>query len=229
MKKILLMGIIVLISISVFVMSFGADEKPTAAENSKEITLPAPKNTGTMSLEEAILKRHSVRAYKSDELTSEQLSQLLWSAQGLNPRKKFMARNAPSAGGVYPMEVYVLDKAGIYQYIAKSHSLKQVKTGDTRKLLGEAAYGQSYIVQASVDIVLAGDVAKCAKHYGDRASRYVAMEVGHIGQNISLEAVALGLGTVMIGAFDDEKVNEVLSLPDNLSAFYIIPVGYSNE
>jgi SagB-type dehydrogenase family enzyme len=206
-----------------------ADKPDEPAKQTQETALPAPKTTGTMPLEEAIAKRHSVRSYKPDELSREQLSQILWAAQGLNPRKQFMARNAPSAGGIYPMEVYVFDKTGVYQYIAKSHSLKLLKAGDARKSLCDSAYGQAYITQAPVDIVIAGDVAKCAKRYGDRAPRYVAMEAGHIGQNISLEAVTLGLGTVMIGAFDDEKANEVLGLPDNLSTFYIIPVGYPKE
>ncbi|MDI6774924.1 MAG: SagB/ThcOx family dehydrogenase [Verrucomicrobiota bacterium] len=206
-----------------------ADKPDESAKQAPETALPSPKTTGAMPLEEAIAKRRSVRSYKPDALTSEQLSQILWSAQGLSPRKRFMARNAPSAGGIYPLEVYVFDKTGIYQYLAKSHSLILVKQGDVRKSLCDSAYGQAYIAQAPVDIVLAGDVAKCAKRYGNRAPRYIAMEAGHVGQNISLEAVALGLGAVMIGAFDDEKANEVLGLPDNLSVFYIIPVGYPKE
>lgn len=227
MKKIF-MVISILCSIGALWL-VAADKPDEPAKQAQETALPAPKATGTMPLEEAVAKRRSVRSYKPDALTPEQLSQILWAAQGLSPRKQFMARNTPSAGGIYPMEVYVFDKTGIYQYIAKSHSLKLVKPDDMRKPLCDSAYGQSYITQAPVNIVLAGDVAKCAKRYGDRAPRYVAMEAGHIGQNISLEAVALGLGTVMIGAFDDDKANEVLGLPDNLSTLYIIPVGYPKE
>lgn len=228
MKKVfILISILFMIGALWLTAADKPDEQP--AKQAQETALPAPKTTGTMPLEEAIAKRHSVRSYKPDALTPEQLSQVLWAAQGLSPRKQFIARNAPSAGGIYPMEIYVLDKTGIYQYQPKNHSLKLLKAGDARKPLCDSAYGQAYITQAPVDIVLAGDVAKCAKRYGDRAPRYVAMEAGHIGQNISLEAVALGLGTVMIGAFDDEKANEVLGLPDNLITFYIIPVGYPKE
>ncbi|MFH1226350.1 MAG: SagB/ThcOx family dehydrogenase [Planctomycetota bacterium] len=227
MKKMLV--VMILIVGSVFVISYGADETPAPDKDAKEIILSKPKATGTMPLEEAIAGRHSVRSYKPTELTPEQLSQLLWSAQGLNPRKKFMSRNAPSAGGIFPMEIYVADKTGIYQYQPKNHSLKTVKTGDMRQSLSEAAFSQGCIKTAPVDLVIAGDVAKCAKKYGDRALRYVTIEVGHIGQNVSLEAVALGLGTVMVGAFDDGKVNNIIGLPDNLTTFYIIPVGYPNE
>ena len=196
----------------------------------KEMILPLAKTTSQMSLEEAIQKRKSVRKYSPKELTLEQVAQILWSAYGANPRKNnFVARNVPSAGGVFPMTVYLLDKNGVYRYQPLNHSLALVKEGDKRKELAEAALGQGYIRQAPVNLVITSDVAKCAQRYGDRAQRYTDIEAGHIGQNVALEAVSLGLGTVMVGAFNDEAVKEVLALPDNESPLYIIPVGYAVE
>ena len=205
------------------------DKTPEKGDSMKEITLPTAKITGQMSLEEAIQKRKSVRKYSPKELTSEQVAQILWAANGANPRKNFVARNVPSAGGVFPMTVYLLDKNGIYRYQSLNHSLALVKEGDKRKELSGAALGQAAINQAPVDLVITADVAKCAQRYGERAQRYTDIEAGHIGQNVSLEAVSLGLGTVMIGAFDDEAVKDVLALPDNESPLYIIPVGYAGE
>ncbi|HLD35271.1 MAG TPA: SagB/ThcOx family dehydrogenase [Planctomycetota bacterium] len=205
------------------------DKTPEKGDSMKEITLPTAKITGQMSLEEAIQKRKSVRKYSPKELTSEQVAQILWAANGANPRKNFVARNVPSAGGVFPMTVYLLDKNGIYRYQPLNHSLALVKEGDKRKELSGAALGQAAINQAPVDLVITADVAKCAQRYGERAQRYTDIEAGHIGQNVSLEAVSLGLGTVMIGAFDDEAVKDVLALPDNESPLYIIPVGYAGE
>ncbi|MDI6733067.1 MAG: SagB/ThcOx family dehydrogenase [Planctomycetota bacterium] len=194
-----------------------------------EISLPPPQTTGNMPLEQAIQKRKSVRKYSSKELTLEQVSQLLWSAYGANPRKNFIARNVPSAGAIYPVTVYLVNKDGVYSYEVLSHSLKLLKKGDMRKELCAAAWGQGFIQQVPVNIVVTGDVGKCAQRYGDRAFRYTAQETGHIGQNVSLQAVCLGLSTVMVGAFDDNAVREVLSIPENQIPFYIIPVGYSAE
>lgn len=240
MKKTFL-SLVLIVSALVFLSIFSrlggnyritqAQEKtPEKGEIMKEMTLPPAKNTGQMPLEEAIQKRKSVRKYSPKELTLEQVAQILWAANGANPRtKNFVARNVPSAGGIFPMTVYLLDKNGVYRYQPLNHSLALVKAGDKRKELSEAALGQGFISQAPVNLVITADVAKCAQKYGDRAQRYTDIEAGHIGQNISLQAVSLGLGTVMVGAFNDEAVREVLAIPDNESPLYIIPVGYAAE
>jgi SagB-type dehydrogenase family enzyme len=207
-----------------------AQEKtPGKGEVMKEMTLPPAKTTGQMSLEEAIQKRKSVRKYSGKELTLEQVAQILWAANGANPRKNFIARNVPSAGGIFPMTVYLLDKNGVYRYQPLNHSLALVKEGDKRKELTEAALGQRFISQAPVDLVITADVAKCAQKYSDRAQRFTDMEAGHIGQNVSLEAVSLGLGTVMTGVFNDEAVRDVIGASDKETPLYIIPVGYASE
>lgn len=212
----------------------GRPEEPSASPQKevlmKDIILPAAKNTGQMPLEAAIQKRQSIRKYAAKELNSEQVSQILWAAYGANPRKNnFISRNVPSAGGIFPMSVYLLDKNGVFRYRPLTHSLEAVKPGDNRGELSAAAFGQGAVKQAPVNLVITADAAKCAQRYGDRAGRYTDIEAGHIGQNVSLQAVALGLGTVMVGAFNDEAVSGLLSLPDNEAPIYIIPVGYPAE
>ena len=190
--------------------------------------LPEPKLTGEVSVEEAIARRRSVREYRDEPITLEQLSQLLWAAQGITDWKR-KYRSAPSAGPTYPFEVYVVAgnveglKPGVYIYDPFKHALREVKPGDYRKELEKAALDQDWVGRAAVDIVLVAFYERTTRVYGERGIRYVHMEAGHIGENIYLEATALGLGTVAVGAFDDERVAEILGTSG--SPLYIFPVG----
>ncbi|NJE46187.1 SagB/ThcOx family dehydrogenase [Thermococcus sp. GR7] len=192
----------------------------------KVVLLPEPRLTGEMSLEEAIAMRKSVRSYRNEPLTLEQLSQLLWAAQGITHGNK---RSAPSAGATYPFEVYIVVgnveglKPGIYHYDPFKHSLTLVKEGDYRRALQKAALDQKWIGNAPVDIVLVAFYEKTTSYYGDRGIRYVHMEAGHIGQDIYLQATALGLGTVAVGAFYEDQVAEILGTEG--VPLYIFPVG----
>ena len=195
-----------------------------------EIKLPAPKVKGEMSVEEAIFKRRSVRDYKSDAITLEQLSQLLWAGQGITAADFFRA--APSAGASYPLELFVIAgnvkglDAGIYHYNVKEHSLSLHMKGDIREKIGTtAAFNQKCISQAPVCISICAVYERTMKTYGKRGERYVHIDTGHAAENIALQAVALGLATVMVGAFEDKKVSEILELGDELKPLYIIPVG----
>ncbi len=187
--------------------------------------LPKPKQKGSTSIEETLNKRRSIRDYKSGPLSLEQVSQLLWAASGRN----LYRRTAPSAGATYPLEIYVVVgevkglEPGIYQYSSSRHSLGMIKEQDVRNRLSRAALGQKMIEEAPVDIIIAADYDRTTGHYGQRGIRYVHMEVGHVGQNVSLQAVALSLSTVMIGAFEDKEVKEVLGIKEE--PLYIIPVG----
>jgi SagB-type dehydrogenase family enzyme len=192
---------------------------------SKEIKLPRAKEKGFTSIEETLNQRRSVRDYKKAPLDLEQISQLLWAASG----KNLYRRTAPSAGATYPLEIYLvvgevegLDP-GIYHYSSSRHSLESVKEQDIRKTLSAAALGQRMIERVPINIIIAADYGRTTGHYEQRGIRYVHMEVGHVGQNISLQANALSLGTVMIGAFDDKQVKEILGI--NEEPLYIIPVG----
>ncbi len=196
------------------------------------VELPSPSLEGEVDLEKVISNRRSIREFSDEPLTLNQISQLLWAAQGItDPDNNF--RSAPSAGALYPMEVFLilgnaeeLD-AGVYRYKPEDHSLEIVKEGDIRGDLRRASLGQRAIEQAPINIVITAEYTRTTGHYGARGERYVHMEAGHIGQNIYLQAAALGLGTVAIGAFNDGDVASLLDIEYN--PLYIFPVGYSQE
>ncbi|MBL7120234.1 MAG: SagB/ThcOx family dehydrogenase [Dehalococcoidia bacterium] len=190
------------------------------------VKLPAPRKRGEISVEETLQKRRSERSFASKELSWEQISQLLWSAQGMVERG---FRTAPSAGATYPLEVYLVTSNGVYHYKPESHQLEPILEGDVRSQLCRACLNQEWIEEAPVSIVIAAVYQRTGRGYGPRAARYVHIEVGHAAQNIHLQAVALGLGSVPVGAFGDEQVQRVLSLPENQQPLYIVPVGYVAE
>jgi len=191
------------------------------------IKLPEPDRLGKRRLEEVINERRSVREYADSPLTIKEVSQLLWAAQGVtSPNGK---RTAPSAGATYPMEIYIIAgaveglEAGVYHYLPYEHSLELTTKGDLRKEIYEASLWQEMLIEAPLSIVIAAEYERTTKRYGKRGIRYVHMEAGHIGQNIYLEATALGLGTVAVGAFDDKKVKNILKIQEE--PLYIYPVG----
>ncbi len=195
------------------------------------IKLSPPQLKGKTSVEEAITKRRSVRRYRSQPLTLSQLSQILWSAQGITGTGRLRA--APSAGATYPLEIFAFIgkqaveglQAGIYHYEVSNHSLVLHQPGDLRKELARAALDQGFIANAPLDIVICALYPRTSYRYGRRGERYVHMEVGHVGENIHLQAVALGLATVEVGAFDDEGVREVLGVEEQIKPLYIMPIG----
>lgn len=192
------------------------------------IKLPSPRQDSSFSLENALFSRRSVREYGQKKISLAELSQILWAAQGITSGTH---RTTPSAGALYPLEVYVVGSfedyaPGLYHYVIESHALEKIKDGDFRQVLAEAALGQEAITLAPLDLVITGVYERTTSKYGERGERYVAMEAGHAGQNIYLQAEALGLGTVSIGAFDDEKVSEILRLASGETPFYIFPIGH---
>jgi len=199
------------------------------AEPANAFELPAPRLKGSLSVEEALSQRRSIREYKDAPLTLEEVSQLLWAAQGITDSRGY--RTAPSAGALYPLELYLVAGqveglgAGVYHYIPDGHSLLPLASGDRRAELAAAALGQSYVREAPIDLVLSAVTERTTSHYGYQGIQYVHMEVGHVGQNVHLQAVSLGLGTVMIGAFTYERVKQVLALPKEEVPLYIMPVG----
>jgi SagB-type dehydrogenase family enzyme len=202
-----------------------------ARKKEPSIKLPSPISRGKMSLEQAILKRRSIRRFKNEPLTLGQLSQLLWSAQGTTGIGG--KRATPSAGATYPLEIFIVVgnngipalAAGIYHYDFDNHSLSLHQVGDLQQKLADMALGQSSIARCPVDMVICAIHPRTAYRYGRRGERYVHMEVGHVGQNVALQAVALGLGTVMVGAFEDEDVRKAMKLEEQIKPLYIIPVG----
>ncbi|MBL7156921.1 MAG: SagB/ThcOx family dehydrogenase [Candidatus Omnitrophica bacterium] len=188
------------------------------------IKLPKPKLKSTVSLEEAIAKRRSVRSYSSKQLTTEEISQLLWACQGMTDRRGF--RTAPSAGALYPLEIYLVKNEGVYRYIPKSHQLEKISGKNVKQDLARASWNQSFIEEAPIDIVICAVYERVTSRYGERGIRYTDIEVGHAAQNVHLEAVSLGLASVPVGAFNDAAVSKALNLQRNEKPIYIIPVGH---
>ena len=187
------------------------------------VDLP-PSEFTDRSIEECIELRRSVRGYKDKELTLSQISNILWAAQGIT-EEKYGFRAAPSAGATYPLVVFVAKKDGFFRYMPESHALMRQIDKDLRRDIANAALGQGFIAEAGMVVVITAVFERTAMRYGDRAVRYVHIEVGHCAQNIHLEAVALGLGSVPVGAFNDKKLSALLKLK-NEEPLYIIPVGH---
>lgn len=191
----------------------------------KSISLPEPKYSGKMSVEESIWRRRSERSFHPQQLSLENISQLLWAAQGITERN-WGFRAAPSAGALYPLTLYILKSDGVFQYLPDGHKLLQIAKEDQRPSLVRASLGQAYIGEAPLVIIIAGNFRITEAKYGQRAYRYVNMEVGHVAENIHLQATAMGLVSLPIGSFWDDVVAKILELPDTQDPYYIIPVGY---
>lgn len=206
-----------------------ADNGTLPLEDGMKITLPEPKYDSETSIEEAILNRRSIRDYTGQSLTLQDVSQLLWAVQGITGPNGFRA--APSAGATYPLEIYIMVgdvegiAGGIYRYEPQQHELVKVLDGEHGEALAGAALNQQFIAEAPLNIVITAIYERTTNRYGERGIRYVHMEAGHAAQNVYLQAVALNLGTVVIGAFNDEQVANILALPGNEVPLYIMPVG----
>jgi len=192
--------------------------------------LPAPRFDSEHAIEKTLLQRRSIREYAPGPITLEALSQLLWAAQGItNPERGL--RTAPSAGALFPLEVYAvvgevmgLD-AGVYKYHPHSHALMPLAAGDLRDSLAKAALDQEWVTSAAVDIVLAAIYRRTTWKYGERGIQYVHMEIGAVAQNVYLQGVALGLGTVFVGAFMNEQVQALMRMPAEEQPLCILPIG----
>lgn len=201
------------------------------------VPLSAPRKDSEVSLEEAIARRRSRRDFTNEPLTLEQLGQILWAAQGITDKKTGF-RTAPSAGALYPLEIYVVVKeegeglegvegleGGVYHYRPEEHALELHLRKDVHQDFVAACLGQGACEQAPVSLVVAAVYERMTGKYGERGRRYVDNEVGHVGQNIYLQTESLGLGAVVIGAFIDEEVSRVLNLPSSHKPLYIMPLG----
>ncbi len=188
------------------------------------IPLPTPRLKSSVSLEETLAKRRSVREFSDEPLSLDEIGQLMWAAQGIT--SSIGQRTAPSAGGLYPLEIYVVKDDGVYRYIPVNHQLRAHLRGDVRHALVVASLEQGAVQSAPVNIVIAAVYARTSGKYGEeRTPRYVHLEAGHAAQNILLQAVALNLGAVPIGAFYDDPVKQALALPSDQQPLYVIPVG----
>lgn len=207
----------------------GDERKPEEPINER-IKLPEPKYDSSTSVEQALLNRRSVREYKDEPMRLTEVSQILWAAQGISdPRRGF--RTAPSAGALYPLDVYVVIgnvegvAKGVYKYEPHEHELLMVRNGNVRDEMAVAALGQTWVGGGAIIIVFSAVYERTTQKYGNRGIRYVHMEVGHAAQNVYLQAVSLNLGTAVVGAFEDEEVRKILNMSDEEHPLYIVPVG----
>ncbi|KLK88308.1 nitroreductase [Methanoculleus sediminis] len=218
------------------VLAAGCAGIPTAPDGNSTpeppedaITLPEPREKGNVSVEEALWGRRSVRVYADVPFALADAGQVLWAAQGITDDRGY--RTAPSAGGLYPLEVYLVAggvmglEPGVYHYRPGEHLLVRVGAGDRRAVLQAAAVNQTSVGDAPATIVIAAIPERTTAKYGERGTRYVYMEAGHAAENVYLQAEALDHATVVIGAFDEDRVRETLALPENTTPLYLMPVG----
>jgi len=203
------------------------DTMPDSA--SETVRLPGPLEDSKTSIEKAIRERRSVRSFRDSPLSVAEVSQLLRAAQGITgPGGR---RSAPSAGALYPLEIYLVAgnvdglPDGVYHYRPVRHELARVLPGDRRSELCSAALGQPSVRKAAAVIVFAAVYERTTVKYGARGIQYVYMEAGHAAQNVALQAVPLDLGTVVIGAFQDDVVQKVLKMSAGERPLYLMPVG----
>jgi SagB-type dehydrogenase family enzyme len=195
----------------------------------KKVVLPTPKTDGATSVEKALRGRRSIRDFKRQPLSIAEISQLLWAAQGITASGGL--RTAPSAGALYPLEVYLVAgnveglPEGIYKYRPDGHEVIRTLEGDKRMELSRAALDQSSIRDAAAVLLLTAVYGRTTSKYGERGIRYVHIEIGHAGQNVCLQAVALNLGAVVIGAFDDSRVKTIAKLMPKEEPLYMIAIG----
>jgi SagB-type dehydrogenase family enzyme len=196
------------------------------------ISLPAPTVAGRMNVEEAIKRRRSTRDYANRSISLKQLSQILWAAQGIT-NTRYSLRAAPSAGALYPLEIYVALReggvsnlaAGLYHYEVEEHTISLVKSGDFSIQLQSAALDQGAVGQSAMIIIITAIFSKTMAKYGERGNQYVLQESGHVAENIYLEATALGLGTVTMGAFDENKVRNMIGAESFERPLCLQPIG----
>jgi SagB-type dehydrogenase family enzyme len=202
------------------------------------IQLPQPKLESKTSIEKALFNRRSIRSYLNKPLTLFEISQILWAAQGITSEDG--KRTTPSAGATFPIELYLNVSniesltEGIYQYKPNQHALEKLFDNEQKSAIASAALNQSFIEQAAAIIIITAIFERTTNSYGKRGIQYIHQEAGSVAQNIHLQAVSLNIGTVMVGAFHDEKIKRLL-IPylqdhnDNFSAneipLLLMPLG----
>jgi SagB-type dehydrogenase family enzyme len=207
---------------------------PSGGPAAEAIKLPPRVRTGGMPLAAALELRRTVRGFASRPLDLGQISQLLWSADGVSDSRGH--RTAPSAGATYPLDLYLVAgergvkdlPAGVYYYLVEAHALTPLAPGDARAAVARASLHQTWMAQAPVMVVITGEYRRCGARYGERGVRYTHMEAGNVSQNLFLAAEALGLGAGIVGAFEDKALAQVLKLPPGHEPLLVMPVGYKH-
>jgi SagB-type dehydrogenase family enzyme len=230
---IVLVLVLVIIAALAVVQLASVEETVIAATCSNDsgqsrIALPEPAFKGKI-LEDAISERRSGRNFSSEKISLSELSMLLWAGSGITSEQGL--RSAPSAGALYPIDIYVVPNrvggasCGVYRYLPKNHELVLVKEGKFAGRFYNISYGQSHVGNAALLMVLVSTPARTTSKYGEIGAEYVLIEVGHIAQNILLEANSIGVESVPVGGFDREQTDTILGLDSEKEAIYIIAAG----
>jgi SagB-type dehydrogenase family enzyme len=194
----------------------------------KTVELPPPRSASEVSVEQALKARRSLRSFAATPLTLAEVSQLLWAAQGITDTSG--RRTAPSAGALYPLKIYLVAgnvtglPSGVYRYRPATHDLVPAVVGD-RRVAVAVACRQSWVAEAPASVAFTAVFARTAKKYGERSARYIPIEVGAAAENLALQAVAFGLGTTFVGAFDDAKLAAALGSATDEQPWVLLPVG----
>jgi SagB-type dehydrogenase family enzyme len=203
-------------------------KRDSAESRHDGLSLPPARHDGAVSLEKTLSARRSIREFSDEPLGLETLAQLSWSAQGVTDPEGL--RTAPSAGALYPLELFVVTSTGCYRYDAARHRLLLHERGDLRPALCRASLSQPFVRQAPSLFVFVAVAQRTEAKYGVELSpRYIQMEIGHAAQNLLLQAVALGLGGVPVGAFHENRVKERMRLPADHQPLYIVAVGHPEQ
>jgi SagB-type dehydrogenase family enzyme len=213
-----LIGILVLLSVEVCM----------AKED--DYRLPRPLGDQDACLSRILQARRTIRSFAPRPLSQMKVAQLLWAAQGVTSPEGY--RTAPSAGALYPLELHLVAgnveglPSGSYRYDPARHLLQATVHGDLRQRLAESALNQHWVAEAPAILVISATETRTTSKYGRRGVRYVHMEVGHASQNLLLQAADLGLGGAIVGAFNDERLQHLLQLPEEERPLAILPVGH---
>jgi SagB-type dehydrogenase family enzyme len=240
-KKIALLIILIIVFIAVVSAFYLSEPKKTVYTTRNVIsitTLPSPQLTGNISVEEAIQNRRSIRKFSNESISINNVSQILWAAQGITDNQSSL-RAAPSAGQVYPLEIYLITGSegvsgldeGVYHYVPSNNTLEKIINGDLRADLSSIANGQPWVKQAPINILITGNYMKMINKYNDKelCTRFVDLEAGHVGENIYLQSETMGLVTVSLGSFNETQLIQLIQLPGNETPIYIFPVGHPQQ
>ncbi|MGC8659925.1 MAG: SagB/ThcOx family dehydrogenase [Desulfomonilaceae bacterium] len=209
---------------------------PIGTSADVDVKLPKPALTSKMSVETGMLRKKSVRHFSAAPLSLEQVSQLLWAANGALPVEAISGatvKTLPSAGGIYPLEIFLLTGSGtvkglapgVYSYNSTSNSLAQISKDDVRVAVAQAALSQLWLANAPIMVVIGGAFAKTTAKYGNRGIQYVYMESGASNQNLYLQAEALGLRLGTVGAFNEAGVSSAMKIPSGITPLLIVAIG----
>ncbi|MFH1058722.1 MAG: SagB/ThcOx family dehydrogenase [Pseudomonadota bacterium] len=207
----------------------------TGTAETLPLPLPPASRQGAISVEEALQGRRTWRAYADRALSQAQLAQVLWAAYGVTAtRHGIELKTAPSAGALYPLDVYAVVgegaveglAAGCYHYQPGGHALVALRPGELRAEVAQASHGQRWMAKAPVILVITGQYQRCTAKYGPRGVVFTHIEAGHVGQNVCLQAQALDLRAGIVGAFDDKALAAALGLPAGHTPLLAMPLGH---